>query len=72
MSSFVRFTDALGEDFCQEDLEGYLIEHGVLRDLDLVPSIIGKNENSSDSDWTAKTSEGQEKKKVLPHEEGIC
>lgn len=52
VSSFVRITDAIGEDFFASDIEGYLIEHGILTDKTLVPSIIKgpANDDGSDSD----------------------
>lgn len=40
MTNFVRISEQLGTDFYTSDVEGYLIEHGVLADRELVPSII--------------------------------
>ena len=40
LGSLVRITDQLGEDFYMSDLEGYLVESGLLADKNLVPSVI--------------------------------
>jgi len=40
MGSFVRMTDQLGDDFFANDVESFLIEHGMLPDKEDVPSII--------------------------------
>ena len=40
VGSFVRLTDSLGEDFFSSDVESFLIEHAVLQDKELTPSII--------------------------------
>ena len=51
MANFVRITDTLGEDFFSSDLESFLVEHGVLTDKSLLPTIIkGPAENTADSD----------------------
>jgi len=51
ISSFVRLTDTLGDDFYASDLESFLIENGVLSDSKLLPSIIrGPVNNDSDSE----------------------
>ena len=54
VTNFVRISDTLGEDFFAADVESYLVEHGVLKDKDLVPSIIRgpavTATNDSDSD----------------------
>ena len=49
-SSFVRVTDALGEDFYASDVESFLIENAVLVDKDLVPSIIRDSKPDDDDD----------------------
>jgi hypothetical protein len=55
MSSFVRLTDTLGDDFYASDLESFLIENGVLSDnKSLLPSVIKgpakHHDDDSDSD----------------------
>jgi len=51
VANFVRLTDTLGDDFYASDLEGFLIENGVLSDGKLVPSIIrGPAVQNDDSD----------------------
>jgi len=36
--SLIRITDKLGEDFFADDLEGFLVDHGVLHDRKLLPA----------------------------------
>lgn len=53
--SLIRITDKLGEDFFADDLEGFLVDHGVLHDRKLLPSLIRgpakhADHNSSDED----------------------
>ena len=50
VSSFVRLSDTLGEDFYASDLESFLIENGVLSDAKLMPSIIRSNQRDSEED----------------------
>lgn len=53
ISSFVRITDTLGDDFYASDLESFLVENGVLTDAKSLPSIIRGPAivaNDSDSD----------------------
>ena len=55
IKSFVRLTDALGDDFYTSDLESFLIENGVMSDSKLMPSIIKGpaklyQQNDSDSE----------------------
>lgn len=53
IKSFVRLTDALGDDFFASDLESFLIENGVMSDAKLMPSIIkgpSREVNREDSD----------------------
>ena len=38
--SLIRITDKLGEDFFADDLEGFLVDHGVLHDRKLLPKLI--------------------------------
>lgn len=50
-ATFVRLTDTFGEDFYANDLESFLIEHGVLADKTLTPSIIrGGTQNTEGQD----------------------
>jgi len=49
--SFVRLTDQLGEDFYSNDVEQFLVEHGMLPDKEAQPSIIrGTQPTDSDDD----------------------
>lgn len=51
MGNFVRLTNELGDEFEPCDLESYLIEHGILQDRHLVPSIAAQFvQDSSDED----------------------
>ena len=38
--SLIRITDTLGDDFFADDLEGFLVDHGVLHDRKLIPDKI--------------------------------
>ena len=40
MNSFIRMTDQLGEDFFANDVESFLLEHGMLPSKEDVPQII--------------------------------
>lgn len=61
IGNFVRISDDLGGDeFYATDVEGFLIEHGILPDKSHAPSIIsggtaGHQVDSSDDDWTFRT-----------------
>jgi len=51
IGNFIRMTDRLGEDFFANEVEGFLIEHGMLQNKTEVPKIIrGPVTNNSDSD----------------------
>jgi len=53
LNSFVRMTDQLGEDFFANDVEGLLVEHGLLPSKEDVPEIIrgpAANKSGVDSD----------------------
>ncbi|GLG95582.1 Phosducin-like protein [Gryllus bimaculatus] len=51
MGNFVRVSEELGDDFFAEDVESFLLEHGMLPDKTCVPSIIrNQNEDDEDSD----------------------
>lgn len=49
VGNFVRISDDLGNDFSPEEVQGFLIEHGMLLDKSCVPKII-KNSVTVDSD----------------------
>lgn len=49
LGNFVRLSDDLGNDFCPEDVQGYLVEHGMLEDKTCMPLII-KNSASDDEE----------------------
>lgn len=55
IGNFVRLTDEFGEDFFAVDVESFLLEHGMLPDQSLIPSIIksddAKEDDKSDSDF---------------------
>merc|ERR1712045_162710 len=52
LSSFVRMTDQLGEDFFATDVESFLVEHGLIQRKDDIPTIIrgpaGQNDESDE------------------------
>lgn len=50
VGNFVRLSDDLGNDFCPEDIQGYLVEHGMLEDKTCKPLIIKSAESDDDSD----------------------
>ena len=50
VSSFVRLSDTLREDFYASDLESFLIKNGVLSNAKLIPSVIRSNQCDSDSE----------------------
>lgn len=50
VGNFVRLSDDLGNDFCPEDVQGYLVEHGMLEDKTCTPLIIKNAHESEDSD----------------------
>lgn len=50
VGNFVRISDDLGNDFSPEEVQGFLIEHGMLLDKSCVPKIIKSSVNDSDSD----------------------
>lgn len=50
VGNFVRLSDDLGNDFCTEDVQGYLIEHGMLEDKTCLPLIIKNNEDQDQDD----------------------
>lgn len=51
VGNFVRITDDLGNDFTPEEVQGFLIEHGMLLDKNCIPQIIKQSvNNDSDSE----------------------
>jgi len=53
IGNFIRMTDRLGEDFFANEVESFLIEHGMLQNKTEVPKIIrgpNTNDDSDDSD----------------------
>lgn len=50
IGNFVRISDELGNDFVFEDVQGYLIEHGLLEDKSCTPELIKGSVYDSDSD----------------------
>lgn len=48
VGNFVRLTDDLGNDFCAEDIQNYLVEHGMLEDKSCTPALIRSGDNDSD------------------------
>jgi len=54
ISNFVRMTDQFGEDFFANEVESFLLEHGLLYDKEDVPKIIRGAANQDDDqedDW---------------------
>lgn len=51
VGNFIKISNDLGVDFNKEELQGFLIEHGMLYDKTCIPSIISNTANNdSDSD----------------------
>lgn len=50
IGNFVRITDDLGSDFFSDEVESFLIEHGVLPDQSCVPKIIQQSSINDDND----------------------
>lgn len=50
VGNFVRVSEELGDDFFSEDVESFLLEHGMLPDKTCVPSIIQSQNDADDSD----------------------
>lgn len=49
VGNFIRISDDLGNDFLSEDVQCFLIEHGMLEDKSLRPFLIrGNSDNDSD------------------------
>lgn len=49
IGNFVKISNDLGNSFQVEDLQGYLIEHGLLEDKSLTPALI-KSSAADDTD----------------------
>lgn len=50
IGNFVHVTDTLGTDFYASDVEGFLLEHGILVDKTCVPKIIRDSNDNDDDD----------------------
>lgn len=50
VGNFVRLSDELGNQFVPEDVQGYLVEHGLLEDKTCTPQLIRSSNQESDSD----------------------
>ncbi|XP_044737648.1 phosducin-like protein [Chrysoperla carnea] len=50
VGNFIRLTDDLGDEFYPEEVESFLIEHGMLVDKTCVPPIISNENDDADSD----------------------
>lgn len=50
VGNFVKITNNLGNSFQAEDVQGFLIEHGLLEDKSLTPALVRSSAADSDSD----------------------
>ncbi|XP_060520221.1 phosducin-like protein [Cylas formicarius] len=50
IGNFVRLSDDLGSEFQPEDVQGFLVEHGLLEDKSCTPLLIKNSTADSDSD----------------------
>jgi thioredoxin-like negative regulator of GroEL len=50
VTNFVGMTQSLGDDFFASDIESFLVEHAVIADKELVPSIVRGPANTNDDD----------------------
>lgn len=50
IGNFIRLADEFGDDFYSSDIEGYLIEHALLPDKSLVPTISSSSNAIDDDD----------------------
>lgn len=50
VGNFIKISNDLGSDFSKEDLQDFLIEHGMLLDKTCIPTIISSTVDDSDSD----------------------
>ncbi|KAL1128831.1 hypothetical protein AAG570_013365 [Ranatra chinensis] len=60
VGNFVRVTDELGHDFCEGDIESFLVEHGMIADRSCVPTIIGQSASSNFSNQDDRTAADQD------------
>lgn len=51
VGNFIKVSSELGNDFVAEDVQGYLVEHGILEDKSCTPELIKGTPYDSDSDW---------------------
>lgn len=54
VGNFVRIIKDLGDDFFAEDVESFLLEHGMLPDKTCVPSIVRSQDDDDDSDLSVE------------------
>ncbi|KAK9892638.1 hypothetical protein WA026_021016 [Henosepilachna vigintioctopunctata] len=50
IGNFVKLSDELGEDFLSEDVQDFLVQHGMLEDKSCMPAIVKLSEDSEDSE----------------------
>ncbi|XP_057670014.1 phosducin-like protein [Diorhabda carinulata] len=50
VGNFIRLSDELGNNFLPEDVQNYLVEHGLLEDKSCTPELISSADNNIDSD----------------------
>ncbi|XP_056647720.1 phosducin-like protein [Diorhabda sublineata] len=50
VGNFIRLSDELGNSFLPEDVQNYLVEHGLLEDKSCTPELISSADNNIDSD----------------------
>lgn len=50
IGNFIRLGDEFGEEFYSSDVEGYLIEHGLLQDKSMLPTIASSSALQDDDD----------------------
>jgi len=50
VGNFVKLTDDLGEHFQSEDVQGFLVEHGLLEDKSLTPCLVKSSSAAAGSD----------------------
>lgn len=48
VGNFIRLSDDLGDDFCSEDVQGFLVEHGMLEDKTCTPLLIKTGDTQCD------------------------
>ncbi|CAG9833689.1 unnamed protein product [Diabrotica balteata] len=50
VGNFIRLSDELGSNFLSEDVQNYLVEHGLLEDKSCTPKLVSSTDNTVDSD----------------------